>query len=457
MKRASKRGSMAIFFCLIMAAIMLVFGTLLQAASLRATENDLSRAMSAQIRASLAAYDTECRQFGLFGFSAESIDKSVFQETLPTKMRSIEVATTLQKPLTDPDVLQFQIVRYMKGRVPAVYLELLISRLTNFKSSLSQPENAQAGGFQAALDGLIGDSTASEISSAAQTLFGDLLDQLEENILVEIESNYRQYATELLGVESDTLIQDVLGQTPDFLNPESISSLAGNLDQILNFGTIPIYEQLCFDEYILGHFKPAVTQMITPQGTVDLMTMDGRYFKDFGESRSCEAEQILTGFNKPDDAEATVKFILTSLRSLIRLIWILTDQEQMAAFQSTAVLISAAITAASVGYVKIDPQIITYLLAVGTAIGGGIAESSLLMEGKMVNFWPGQSEINVRLHYLDYLRLFFLFIPQATLVQRIGQQLERVLTQPCYTALTVRTVIRGRTYSMSGGYIDEGA
>lgn len=453
MNGRSKRGNLAIFFCLVISASMMIFGTLFQAARLRAAENDLSRAMSAQIRCTLASFSPEAREFGLFGFGVGAVDPSVFSGTMSFESDNCLLRTELLQPLTATAVLDGQIIRYMQGRVPAVYLEMLISRLCGFSQNLPV-EAAESGSLQGVVDAATGELADIDLRTAVGSLFGDAINNLKNEILTDLQSNYRQYAAEILGAESNQPIKQILGSAPNFLDPASISNLAGNLDQMIGFETIPIYEKLCLVEYIIGQFQPAVNIMIASGGDRDLQTINGRLFKDLDASRKYEVEQIITGLKDLEQAELTVRVIITSLRSLIQLIYILTDEQQMAALRTTSTALSAAILVASSGAVAIEPNVLTYLLAAGQAIGSGLSDYDSLKAGKAVNIWPGSGKINVGLYYQDYLRLFMMIIPRATLVERIGRQLDQILPETCYTGLQVKVCFRGRNYQMTGAYND---
>lgn len=453
MNARSKRGNLAIFFCLVMSAAMMIFGTLFQAARLRAAENDLSRAMSAQIRCSLAAFSPEARDFGLFGFGASAVDQSVFSGTLSSGLGNCTPQTELLQPLTDTTVLDGQITRFMKGRLPAVYLELLISRLSGFSQNLPVSGAKGTGGsLQDIVDSLTGDLAGIDLNAAAGSLFGDAIDNLKNKILTDLQTNYRQYAAEILGAESNKSIEQIIGAAPDFFDPASISNLAGNLDQVIGFETIPIYEKFCLMEYSIGQFQPSVNKMMTSGGARDLRTIDGRFFKDLPTTRKFEVEQIITGIDNPDNADLTVRVIVTSLRSLIQLIYILTDEQQMTTLRTTSTALSAAILIATSGTVAIEPNVLTYLLAAGQAIGAGLSDYDSLKAGKAVNIWPGSAKINIGLYYQDYLRIFLLIVPRATLVERISRQLNQILPEPYFTSLRITVGFRGRDYQMTGAY-----
>ena len=475
MIRRGRRGNLCVFLCLVMSAVMLVFGTLLYAARLRAAENDLSRAMSAQIRTTLAGYDPECREFGLFGFTAGDIDAGVFSDMLPLALRGCKMNTTFQIPLTGAAVLDRQISRYMKGRLPAVYAELLVSRLAGFRQGIDTTGNAMmplrtdtdsikttqsTGGsvksddsdLQSLIDSAIGGLTEKEIESTAGSLFGDALKELKDQLLIKLQDDYRRYAADLLGASSEVDADDVPGKTPDFLDPTSLSTLAGQIDNLLDFKTAPIYEKICLVEYVLGHFRPAVQKISSASGVSDLLTLSGHKFIELPESRQNEVEQILTGVEKPEQARLIVQSILTGLRGIIRLIWILSDTKQMNDLRAAGTAISAAALALSSGSVVVDAEVVTYLLVIGQAIGGGMADCDNLAAGRAVNLWPGRTDVNISLYYQDYLRIFLLAVPRSTLLQRIGCRLDDIMPEARFTELKVSTEFRNSIYSLTGSY-----
>jgi hypothetical protein len=446
MMRRTKRGQMALLIGLALGPVALLMSTWLQAAWLRSAEQDLSRALSAQVRSTLSQFDPDYRSFGLFGFKASAIDDRVFTAMLPAALRNCTCVPDAQLKLTDPVVLDHQIIRYMKGRLPAVYLQKLFSSLSSARSGLES--SALAGQNQ--LAGL--DLPASDVQSALSQLFGDTLDRLQDQVLLRLQDFYQQYAPTIAGSSSDSGIGQILGQKADLFDPAAVSAMAGHLDRLLGFETDPVYEKLCLTEYILGQFRPQVESINRNGSREDLRTIDGRRFKDWPENRQCEVEMILTGLDRPDEAKTRVELLLTSLRSLIHLFWILSDAGQMAEIRSEATALSASLLVISSGMTPIDPDILVYLLVIGRAVGNGLMDYDCLATGQAVDLWPGATDFPLPFYYQDYLRLILFMIPRATLLERAGRQLERILPSPCFTRLAVTASYRGKNHSLAGGY-----
>jgi|GEM_PF-5441481 len=217
MRNQSRRGNIVIFLCLTMSAIIFLLNILLSAAGQRAAEHDLARAMSAQIRATLADFNTECQRFGLLAFRSEAAGLDVFRDTLPQNLRNTTVELIKMNQLTQSATLEKQIIRFMKGRLPAVYLDNMICRLRNLTMSkqetMSQikdveevPENLTSSfiddngeSLEVLLEQALKDVVADQLQKAAKSLFGDAFDQIKDKLLTEIRDNYRNFAVGTLG------------------------------------------------------------------------------------------------------------------------------------------------------------------------------------------------------------------------------------------------------------------
>lgn len=450
---------------------MLVFGILLPAASRRAAENDLCRALSAQIRATLADYDPDCRQFGLLAFRSDMIDPAVFRDTLPASMRETGCDWSFSAPLTEAAVLDSQIIRYMKARLPLVYADVLASRLAGLYGHLPlasvaavQTDDATSErpvtdlvssgfSFGQILETALADLSSTQLQHAADSLFGEAMDSIGDQLLTGIRDSYRSFASDVAGVSSDAAIEDILGRHDDFLQPDSLTDLAGHVDALLNFKTAPVYEKLCLVEYVLGQFRPAVQTVKVDGCTQDLLTIDGRRFVDFSDDRLFEVEQILTQAETPQSAHQTTRAILAGLRSIIWLVCILTDQNQMNDLRTWATVLSGVIAVASNGMTVVDPEPLSFVLAAGKALGGGLTDCDRLLGGEGVDLWPGETQFNLKLYYQDYLRLMLMVLPRATLVRHAGEQLDKILPDGCYTAIHVSAQWRGATYALESSYL----
>jgi len=468
----SKRGGLSVFLCLVLSAVILLIGTLAQAAQIRAAEHAVVRALDALIASSLANYERNLLEFGLFAFSADGVDSTVFSSILPPSLRNLEPVVMPVSPLSQPDVLGHQIIRHMKGRLPAVYVQTLLTRISDSREGMLIPLNQALKttsalpaehkpdlggkmvidtlgekGFSDLFRQIFADLPVQELREAAGYVFGQDAKDLENKIVAQAEHTYRRYAVEYAGCKnSDTI--DAAVQKSGWLDPVTLTRLGDTLDQLVTFNTVPVYEKLCLIEYIAGYFRSGVDYMDQRA----IKTLTGKTFYSFPADRQLEVEQILTGKDNPKSAGTAAKTLLTGLRIAIHLLRILTDSKQYQELQSAAATISASLLVLSSGAAAIDPNLILILLIMGKAIHGGMSDYAELKAGRSVAIWPGKSSTQVGLYYLDYLRLMLLLIPRATLLERIGRLINRMFPETSYTGLWVSTKFRHKEYRLCGSY-----
>jgi hypothetical protein len=476
-----RRGSLCVFLCVIVTALALTLTSWVAVARMRAAESELSRAMAAQIQTTLAAYDRDLlRQFGLFAFRDDAPDKTVFYASLPRALQASPLTISPLRPLTDVAVLDSQIIRHMKARLPLTALDQLIARIGQLSGGLGSADDlvgfgatelpsvestdnvwthtagSLAGAAKTGLAGLLmqGLQELAEplVREAANWLFSALLAELQEEWLGEIQAQYRQFALAKVGVYADDAQPGLLGQMPDFLNPASLASFGTAIDQLLDFSTAPIYEKICLVEYILAYFAPRTTDWVINGSREKLLTPDGRLLAELGAERTGEVEQIITGLPDSQAACLLVRFALISLRGVIHLASIMTDEGRMGTYRTIGAAVAAAIAAISAGTVVIEPEAATYLVVAAAAIAEGFSDSTNLIAGQPVAFWPGSGGADFVLWYQDYLRLFLLILPRSTLVTRCSRQIGRVLPNSYYTALSVKSTWRQSAYGLEGSY-----
>ena len=473
-------GSLSLFFCVILAALVTVMGVWLQAARTRSFEADLARSLSAQVQVGLAGYDRGLYdQFGLFGFKEVIADQTIFDGMLAafSGHESCELTVQAARPLYDRPELKAQMLTHMKARVPAVYLDVLADQLKQLagcfptrrtqlpvsRSDRMYPDTVTSrswqtfstagnGGLVDVLKDILPDLNEDMVKGLADCLFGDLIDQLEDDLLRSVRESYRRYAADWIGIGQDQALTELLGEMPDFLDPKSLTTLGGRIDQLMTFATIPVYDKFCLMEYALGYFIPRVTVHSEHGTTQPLLTLDGRQMTDLASTRSCEVERLITGIKDSHTASLVVRMAIISMRSFLQLVALLLDETRLAALRTAAVSIAAAIAVLSVGTVIFDPELLTWVLAVGEALKAGYQDSQRLIDGKSVPIWPGRGKINFNCWYQDYLRLLLLLLPQSMVLERSAQILEQIMPGPYFTSLTAAATWQGKVRQMTGAY-----
>ena len=476
----ARKGSLAVFFCIMLAALIVLGSGWLQAAQRRAAEASFTQAMAAQTDVTLASYERGLYdQFGLFAFVEDALDPSVFQKSLPPSLQAEDVQLNCRQKLLEPSVLDPQMVSQMKARLPGAWLDWFAARWSGFADTLSglQPRNSfmpQAADGAAgqvlspvrnealppgSLTDLLRDAfqglTAALVQRTADYLFEKLRDELqaelEGDLLPEMRRLFAEFAA-TGNADGEGLIAGLLGGLPDFFNPQSLTGMAASLEQMLDFSTVPVYEKLCVVEYIMSYLTRRTAGQYLDGIWQPSRTPDGRSLQDLLPDRPAEIEQVVTGLQHRESAAATCRFIVVSIRSLLHVASILTDETRMAVLRGTAAALVAGVAAVSMGTVVVEPVAVTYLLGAAEALASGCRYGSRLGDGYGVVFWPGKGQVDFQLWYGDYLRLLLYCLPRALLVERTGRLLERLFPDPLYSALQVQARLGREVYALSGSY-----
>lgn len=135
MKREGEKGAVTVFLCIILLAVIIFAGVLVDAARMRAGEEQVKRAVESAAKSTLAGYDNNLKEnYGIFALHEnntkvlESTMKNYIEENLAVetghsmvdlydfKVEAIKVTPIFN--LTENEAARNQIVEYMKYRAP---------------------------------------------------------------------------------------------------------------------------------------------------------------------------------------------------------------------------------------------------------------------------------------------------------------------------------------------------
>ncbi len=433
---------MALFFCLVLGASLILVSVWIRAADSRRLEHQVVRAMEAQTQTILARYDQSYREYGLFAFRTDSVNTAVF-DRMTNNLAGQGLAVLSQQPVTEANVLVGAVTRYMKGLLPATYFNQVRLRLDQVDQSVGQLE------LGSQIQTLVSETQKNCLKSSAQELFGAVDNGLEEELAVEAQKAYQAYREE---VDPDGDAYAELFDELDFLQPDSLSGFAENLDVLLDMETGAVYRKLCLIEYAIGTFRSGVDSWRSDSGTLTLKDLGGKPFLNMKDSRKLELEKIITGFQSEQAAQTAVKAFITACRTLVHLGSILSDQQQMETIRAAAAACSAAIALISGGTVVLEPETLTYVIAAAKAMGCGLDDMNKLGQGRAVRFWPDDVAVNPKLYYQDYLRVLMLMLPEDRLAERMGTRLEQIIGYQAYTEIKMSFDFSGRVVEWQGGY-----
>lgn len=449
-----RRGALSLLLLVIIVPLLLVFATGLSIARRIHDEAGLVRAMRQQLAASLAGYDPDLyQQFGVFGVPVESLEMTVFQETVPVRYATVSAELSAATDLFDQDALEQQIARTMKLRLPVLWLDQVF-RLTgqpDLSDWLDQvvPGKTPSFGFSNP------EQRKGESIFPADVLPADLLSQMPKDLASLLEDLVQESLESVTEEDKLEILEQALDWLGDLSGQSSIlaalpdgsgylSGLSGWLDELSSGPNAPLVHKAGLAEYCLAYLTTAVTVRQEDGKTEPLQTIRGLDLEDLAQTRPAEIERIITGTTDPDTARRQVKTGLTAIRSLIHLAAILDDGAEMALLKSEATAL-VAILAATTG-ILLDPESIAYLLALSQAILRGTEDVDDLQSGQAIRLIPPSLlDQPLVMTYADHLRLMLLVLPTDTLLERIGLCIQQ--TFPQEYAFAIRLCVQPSTGS----------
>ncbi|NLB10194.1 MAG: hypothetical protein GX834_03900, partial [Clostridiaceae bacterium] len=304
-------GSLTLTFCLLLPVVFSLLIALYDFDVESRKDLDLTRCLAANLEINLAAYDRQLWQdFGLLALNETSFS------TVPASRFDHETEVLIQgeNTLSEPEILLEQILRHMKIRFPAEMLIEITDRvrgLDTFPTESSIGEILASDGSKKVKELLQGDESSED---------DDWKEELDEYIDTEINSLYDDISSSLMPVHIYDEQGDITGGgKPDFFDPDSMSRLAGVVDELLATPESTSLDKLYLASYALDYFPASVEGRIISNNMVPRLTPDGRSHADLLPLRGGEAEEIITGI-KGDSAAKEVRAILILVRSIIQLI-----------------------------------------------------------------------------------------------------------------------------------------
>lgn len=423
-------GTLSLAFCLILPALLILFGGLLSHGRRSRAEVDLVRGARLTAETVLALYDRSLyRNFGLLAFDRQSATGAVSQLIAPDESAHFAIETVA--PLLDNDRLLAGIARHMTLRAAASLIEDAVDKVRQIRSI--------ADGLPASsLEGLIPSVAASGYRPADPVLpYGEdgapeWLDDYNQYMDDELRSAYQSGLAKLAPAmipREDGSLETVP------LNPfenKGLDKLGTVIDHALLVAPEGILERILLSEYALSYFKSGTPFVIRDGLRLEDRTPDGRMISSLPGSRDHEVEEIATGMEGTKAIRAVELFIGT-IRFVMHLLHILTNESLVAAYRAAAEVIVAAVTAITSGEVNLPSEAVMWVLIGSAVLGQAAMDGSRLKKGHEVNLWPGDTSLNVPMRYRDYLRLLLILQPPELIGSRLGSAIAKVHPGPFYT------------------------
>ena len=455
----AKKGSVSVFLCIVLSAVILVESIYFYGSWMRNAEADLQRCMQLQLSYALSEYNEDLfRNYGLYAMEKEASSTDVFSDcfSFPGMARA---SFHLENELNG-DALFTGAVAYSKMRFPAVAVSSAIDIIKKATGVLKESDfsenldemNLQAGSF---IQGFF--SGQEKIAPVLETakgvmeflVFDGSLRQITGFIDEWLQNTKRGASLGLQGSEEGTPFAD-------FTNPASFSKIGGTLDQFIGAELPSFAEDLLFNEYLVGLFDSQIRNYESDKTTPFEKNYLSVPFSDIHEENRSDLEFLFSGIENEFISCYIANYTISLIRSCIRVAEILLDKEDMETAKTIGGILDVLIIAASGGTVALGAEVYQYLVVAVWGIGKGLYDTFQLVRGEVLPFFEndqlgGFSDM-ILLGLRDYYRFLFLFIPRDIKLERCLFILRRDCGEYLPTVAYVDVDFMSDTYSQKKGY-----
>ncbi|MCL7748014.1 hypothetical protein [Halalkalibacter alkaliphilus] len=158
--RSDVKGSVSIFFIIIIVPIFLFNAVLIDYARILAADKQSEYAIQSAVRSAMASYDSDLREFGLFGVKKEDVD--YFEEILRANLQTVDLSEEsivlnnnsgafqfidpkvedfnldLDRELAHPEILRHQILEEMKYKAPVEIIKELLEKFNFISKAMKE-------------------------------------------------------------------------------------------------------------------------------------------------------------------------------------------------------------------------------------------------------------------------------------------------------------------------------
>ncbi|MCZ0703136.1 hypothetical protein J2T56_001426 [Natronobacillus azotifigens] len=154
--RTDTKGAVSLFFIIITAIVFAFNAIFIDYARILAAEHRIEHSVQSAVRSALAGYNNDLRSYGLFGIDQDTAEE-IFEKvlfgnmTLPDDLKEEsfqfvqptidDFNVTLSRSLTNPNVLEHQILEEMKYKAPVEITKQLIERFSSLTLAVEAANN----------------------------------------------------------------------------------------------------------------------------------------------------------------------------------------------------------------------------------------------------------------------------------------------------------------------------
>ncbi len=485
------RGSVSLFFALLMPALCLVLLVGLAYAERCATEYDGIRCLKSSGELALASYSRPLwLHYGLWAVNPQEVDLAEAEAILAQLPDLVDNQLDIRydAELYTGNQLQDQVNRYMKLRAPVLMGADLVEKMRT--AALSRQDLGQSralatiqqghgqvkaydlyqdgqnnlGKIKGYLPAEAEMEREEDINTATEELPPDQLDGLTEADmeagLSYIAPMLRHFSHYMLPVYEAMGTSEVSADTA--FAPSMIEKLAGQLDQLLDQGLGVTTEAMNLAEYSQIFFPAAVNYERQLGAKTYLYTPQGESLEELASKRPLELEQIASGLEKPKLANKYCEAMITGMRFIPQYIAGQRSPSRQLRYESWANFLSASLNILSLGELQIDPQVLKYFLQAADSLHLARADYKALRDGFGLPFWPVEAmstytsaQYTVKFYYRDYMRLLMYTKPDDQLAKALTRLIKKQEPGPFYTKLQLSLMIHNQQVQYDFAYLDD--
>lgn len=451
-----RRGTITMFLCLILSALIVLETVFVAGAYMRKQEVELTEAVSHQVEQIMSQFDRDALNwYGIYGIADVEAGDSVFNQ-----MTSSLKDTSFQYELTnelDETSMEASILDYMKLRGLAFEGNGILERLGFSIGKINGVDLDHQGGisswmpsFQDYVENRNKHSMKYLVFRATCELtgLGDLLDDFDAFVDDLAEVSEREGSAMLQAGDSSAFVS--------LFDPSSMASLTSLFDGYMDMDLPSIMDRLLINEYAAFSFDSRVQEYESDDGYEPESNIIGIPFSEIHEDPCCDLEYLLIG----SDRASINKFIsfnfLLGTRLLLDFSAFLMDDTKREIALGIGMVISVLIACLSFGTVVVDPTTIQYVILFMMAYVQAFFDALELVSGQTVTLFYNDAFSETlgdfaETEYRDYFRVYLLFVPKDKLLSRMKDVIERDCGQ-LYTGVSAVGNLQGRAYQVERRY-----
>lgn len=444
LKKLGKRkehASVSLLACICLAGILTLESVLLPASRLRYFEAQIPDFVNMQLKTILASYKRPLfKRYALLAFDKQSEGKDELLALVGKQADTyhFQAEVEAEKSLSETDVLQTEVLQYMKPRWPLAMLQTFKQRFLELKKGL------QANSQALTVIGKDVDLVKGKLDSLQQTKGKDkakwkkLLAMGLEKALDYCFDGYSEYKN--LAEQS-------------MLNTEAISSftnlfnLAKQTMDSLTKLNLPMLDDILINEYLLAFLSSAVRNQTTalPSSNKLSSNLTGRNqsFQSLSFADPYELEACMSMFNGKA-AYLQVQTEIFALRFALQFVAVRQNKTQQAIFLGVGKIIELACL---IFAITISAEAVCQFLTAVEAAIRAFKELKILKAGRTLGLLPNElvktyvlpKELATFQHdYFDYARLFLLLMTRKHRLNKLYKAIKANLPADFYCQIRAK-------------------